>query len=97
MFVNLYKTLIEPLVSMGIAIYLRTTLTKQKEYVTYANKALKNFCSLTSSSNRLTIGWRRKSEGMWLKVVKHRSYWTELFDFPDCELFDKSKDIADIP
>jgi hypothetical protein len=34
---------------------------------------------------------------MWLKVVKHRSYWIELFDFPDCELFDKSKDIADIP
>jgi hypothetical protein len=34
---------------MGIAIYLKTTLAKQKESVTYANKALKNFCLLPRS------------------------------------------------
>ena len=30
---------------------------------------------------------------MWLKDVRYRNYWIELFDFHDCELFDKSKDI----
>lgn len=103
---NLYKTLIEPLVSMGIAIYLRTTRTKQKEYVTYANKALKKFCLLPRSLPHDILNlliepadnrWRRKFEGMWLRDVRHRNYWIELFDFPNFELFDKSKDIADIP
>ena len=34
---------------------------------------------------------------MWLKDVRHRNYWIELFGFPSFELFDKSKDIANIP
>ena len=102
---NLYKALIEPLISMGIAIYLRTTLSNQKQYATYANKVLKKFCQLPRSLPHETLNlliepadhrWKRKFEQMWLADKLRLRVWTTYLNSQAFQLFDSSKDIKGV-
>jgi hypothetical protein len=98
--INLYKVLIEPLVALGIPYYLRTSLTEQRKYATFANKAFKKFCVLPRSLPNEILDnliepadhrWRRKSERMWLGDRIRRRYWAEVFQDPNFQLFEPTK------